>query len=154
MRVVAAAIAHDARQNLAGVDVVSVGPVYGEQADHGLRYSVMVIVPERDGPNFGCRQIMLDIAQDPFMANAYRIALIVSLEDFFGRVQVFGDALTLAKYCQKEWPGEKIDRDVILVRCAVDRIELCVPGVSPEPFGIRYAAVERDTAGAWRHLSD
>ena len=48
----------------------------------------MVIVPERDGPNFGCSQIMLDIAQDPFLANAYRIALIVSLEDLLGRVQI------------------------------------------------------------------
>jgi general stress protein 26 len=52
------------------------------------------------------------------------------------------------------FPGGPADPDVILVRCAVDRIELCVPGVSPEPFGIRYAAVERDAAGAWRHLSD
>jgi hypothetical protein len=35
------------------------------------------------------------------LANASRVALIVSLEDFFGRVQVFGNGLTLAKYCQK-----------------------------------------------------
>ena len=69
-----------------------------------------VIVPERDRKDFAAGQITLDIAQDPFMANAYRIALIVSSEDFFGRVQVFGDGLTLAKYCQKEWPGEGIDR--------------------------------------------
>jgi hypothetical protein len=84
--------------------------VYGEPADHVLQFSVMVIVPSRDGDNFAASQIMLDIAQDPFMANAYRIALIVSLEDFFGCVQVFGDGLTLARYCQKQWPGEKIDR--------------------------------------------
>jgi hypothetical protein len=40
MRNVAAIIAQDARENQAGVDVISVGPVYGEQADHGLQYSV------------------------------------------------------------------------------------------------------------------
>jgi hypothetical protein len=40
----------------------------------------------------------------------YRTALIVALEEFFGRVQIFGDTLTLAKYCQKEWPTERIDR--------------------------------------------
>jgi hypothetical protein len=74
--------------------VISVGPVYGEQVDHGLQYSVMVIVPSRDADNFAASHIMLDIAQDPFMANAYRIALIVSLVDFFGRVQVLGDPLT------------------------------------------------------------
>jgi hypothetical protein len=68
--------------------------VYGEQADHGMQYAVMTIVPNRAGDNFEASHIMLDIAQDPFMVNAYRIALIVSLEDFFGRVQVFGDGHT------------------------------------------------------------
>ena len=33
---------------------------------------------------------MLDTAQDAFMATAYRTALIVALEEFFGCVQVFG----------------------------------------------------------------
>jgi len=47
---------------------------------------------------------MLDIAQDLFMATAYRTALIVALEEFFGRVQVFGTDLALTKYCQKERP--------------------------------------------------
>jgi hypothetical protein len=32
--------------------------------------------------------------------------LIVALEEFFGRVQIFGNELTLAKYCQKERPSE------------------------------------------------
>jgi hypothetical protein len=34
------------------------------------------------------------------------------LEEFFGWVQIFGNALTLAKYCQKEWPSEHMDRAV------------------------------------------
>jgi hypothetical protein len=106
MRDAAAAIAKDASENHGGVDVISVGPVYGEPAPGGAQYSVMVIVPSRDRDNFAASHIMLDIAQDPFMASAYRIALIVSLEDFFGRVQVFGDGLTLAKYCQKKWASE------------------------------------------------
>jgi hypothetical protein len=45
------------------------------------------------------------LAQDPFMATFYRTALIVALEEFFGRVQIFGDTLTLAKYCQKMCPS-------------------------------------------------
>jgi hypothetical protein len=49
---------------------------------------------------------MLDIAQDSFMASAYRIALIVALEEFFGRVQILGTELTLVEYCQKQWPSE------------------------------------------------
>src|ERR1700746_2382786 len=45
-RDVAAVIAKDARENLAGVDVISVGPLYAEQASGGVQYSVVVIVPE------------------------------------------------------------------------------------------------------------
>ena len=38
--------------------------------------------------------------------------MIVALEEFFGRVQIFGNELTLAKYCQKEWPGERANQAV------------------------------------------
>jgi hypothetical protein len=41
------------------------------------------------------------------MATVYRTGLIIALEEFFGRVQIFGDELTLAKYCQKERPTER-----------------------------------------------
>jgi hypothetical protein len=44
------------------------------------------------------------------MADVCRTGLIIALEEFFGRVQIFGDRLTLAKYCQKEWPSDGIDR--------------------------------------------
>jgi hypothetical protein len=46
------------------------------------------------------------------MANVLRTGLIIALEDFFGRVQVFGNELTLAKYCQKEWPSGRADQAV------------------------------------------
>jgi hypothetical protein len=39
------------------------------------------------------------------MAAVYGTALIVVLEEFFGRVQIFAKDLKLAKYCQKEWPS-------------------------------------------------
>jgi hypothetical protein len=105
-------IANCAREELTGVDVISVGPLLAELGPGGVQCSVVVIVPERSGVDFAPSFVMLDIAQDPFMANAYRIALVVSLEDFFGRVQVFGDGLTLAKYCQKEWPSERAGQAV------------------------------------------
>jgi hypothetical protein len=89
MRNVAAVIAKDARENLAGVDVVSV-PLWGELAPGGMQYSVFVIVPERDGKDYSSSHIMLDVAQDPFMATVYRTALVVALEKFFGRVRIFG----------------------------------------------------------------
>jgi hypothetical protein len=55
---------------------------------------------------------MLDTAQDAFMATAYRMALIVALEEFFGCVQVFGTDLALAKYCQEERPSERAGQAV------------------------------------------
>ncbi len=50
-------------------------------------------------------------------------------------------------------PGGPDDPDTILVRLAADRIELCIPGVSPEPFGKSYAALARDAMGLWRIVS-
>ena len=52
MRVVAAAIAEDARENLDGVDVVSVGPLFAEPGPVAVQYSVPVIVQDRDKKNF------------------------------------------------------------------------------------------------------
>jgi hypothetical protein len=87
---------------VAGVDVVTVGPLYGDQVPGGMQFSVFAIVPNRDGKDFSTSYLTLDIGQDPFMAAVYRTALIIALEEFFGRVQIFSDELTLAKYCQ-EW---------------------------------------------------
>jgi hypothetical protein len=47
-----AAIARDALENLSGIDVVSVGPVFGEQAEDGVRFSLVTIVPNRGGNDF------------------------------------------------------------------------------------------------------
>jgi hypothetical protein len=57
------------------------------------------------GKHFASSYVMLDVAQDPFMAAVHRTGLIIALEEFFGRVQIFGNALTLAKYCQKSGPA-------------------------------------------------
>lgn len=47
------------------------------------------------------------------------------------------------------FPGGLEDPNLIIVRTAVDRIEICVRGVVPEPFGTRYVAVARDADGPW-----
>ena len=46
------AIAKDALENLGGIDVVGVGPVFGEQAEDGVRFSLVTIVPNRGGNDF------------------------------------------------------------------------------------------------------
>ena len=85
MRDVAAVIAPDARENLDGVDVVSVGPLLAEPVPGGVQYSAVVIVAERGGKDFVPSFVMLDVAQDPFMAHVYRTGLIIALEEFWSR---------------------------------------------------------------------
>ncbi|HKW53269.1 MAG TPA: pyridoxamine 5'-phosphate oxidase family protein [Stellaceae bacterium] len=41
------------------------------------------------------------------------------------------------------------DPDAVLVRMEVDRIELCMRGVTPEPFGSRYLALQRGSTRPW-----
>jgi hypothetical protein len=40
------------RENLAGVDVVSVGPLFAKLTPGGVQYSVVAIVPDRSGKDF------------------------------------------------------------------------------------------------------
>jgi hypothetical protein len=80
--------------------------VFAEIAPGGMQYTVIVIVPERDGKNYASSHVMLDIAQGSFTAAVYRTALIVALEEFFGRRSAN------ARHCQKEWPSERVDQAV------------------------------------------
>jgi hypothetical protein len=42
----------------------------------------------------------------------FQSALIMALETGFARVQIFGDELAFAKYCQKQWRDERINQVV------------------------------------------
>jgi general stress protein 26 len=76
---------------------------------------------------------------------------------FDGRATLVRDRAELGARWQESWrvhfPGGPADPNLTLVRLAVDRIEVCVQGVSPEPFGSRYATAARDAAGAWTVVS-
>jgi general stress protein 26 len=50
--------------------------------------------------------------------------------------------------------GGPDDPNTIFVRMNTHRIELCVPGVSPEPFGSRPSVIERGDDRSWRIVSD
>ena len=52
------------------------------------------------------------------------------------------------------FPGGPDDPDIVFVKVDVDRIELCVQGVTPEPFGTRHSAVARDAQRRWTVVSD
>jgi len=49
--------------------------VFAEIAPGGMQYSVIVIVPERDGKNYASSHVMLDIAQGSFTTTVYRTAI-------------------------------------------------------------------------------
>jgi general stress protein 26 len=70
-----------------------------------------------------------------------------------GPAALIEDRPELRRRWQDEWkvffPGGADDASAILVRMEVDRIELCMRGVTPEPFGSRYQALERGPAHRW-----
>ena len=74
-----------------------------------------------------------------------------------GRAALVRERAPIRARWRESWrlyfPGGPEDPDTVLVRLTVDHIELCVPGVSPEPYGMRYAALGRDAAGVWSILS-
>jgi general stress protein 26 len=79
-------------------------------------------------------------------------------------VALIGGAALIEDRCEirsrwiEKWrlffPGGPDDPDTIFVRMNADRIELCVRGVTPEPFGSRPSVIERDDDRSWRVVSD
>jgi hypothetical protein len=106
---IAAGIAKDAQENLDGLDVVSIGPMWLGDAE---QIEVYAVVPKDAGKDFAANIVTLGTTESPFLAEINRTALILSLEKLFGRVHIFSDRLAFAKYCQKQWPSENVDRVV------------------------------------------
>ena len=76
-----------------------------------------------------------------------------------GRAALIEDRSTVRKHWNEErfrlyFPGGPEDPKTIFVRISVDRIELCVNGVTPDPFGSRYSAIERDADRLWKIVSN
>jgi hypothetical protein len=78
---VAAMIAEDARENLGGLDVVSVGSVFAREIQGVQCHAVVAIVPDRDGKDFVPNQVILDVTQNYTVASVNRMTLISCLED-------------------------------------------------------------------------
>ena len=80
----------------AGVDVISVGPLFAEVAPGGVQYSVVVvIVADKTGKDFVPSYIMLDLTEDPSMAVVYRTAMIIALDD--------GKLMSRVGCCTQRW---------------------------------------------------
>jgi general stress protein 26 len=48
------------------------------------------------------------------------------------------------------FPGERDRASAAFVEVEVERMELWLRGVTPEPFGLQTTTLERDAGGAWR----
>jgi general stress protein 26 len=85
-------------------------------------------------------------------------AALVDYVALIGRAELVEDRSEIRDRWIEKWrvyfPGGPDDPDTIFVRLNVDRIELCVRGVTPEPFGSRHSVVERGTERSWKIVSD
>jgi general stress protein 26 len=52
------------------------------------------------------------------------------------------------------FPGEQDRTNAVFVEVEVERMELWIRGVTPEPFGLQTTVLERDAGGAWRSVPD
>jgi hypothetical protein len=116
---IAEGIAKDARENLDGVDVCHVGPLFVDEDDKCQFLHCYVVLPKDGGKTFAANVVTLSHIEEPWFAKVNRQALIVCLEPLFARVQIFGDELAFAKYCQGQWPSDAINKvvsDIIKAR--------------------------------------
>jgi hypothetical protein len=65
-----------------------------------------LIAVDRDGMDFVANHVILARDHNVLLANQ-SACLDSAAQNSFGRVQIIGSELTLAKDCQKEWPNER-----------------------------------------------
>jgi len=132
-----------------GVNVRFVGPIPGAQGDEDwtiwfstLRNSRKAADIRRSG------RITLGFQHPPDLSY---VALI-------GRAALFEDRAEIRRRWLENWrvyyPGGPDDPELVFVRIYVDRIELCVRGVTAEPFGSRHSIIERGAERRWKLVSD
>ena len=74
-----------------------------------------------------------------------------------GSAALVEDRSEIRSRWQEPWnvyfPSGKEDPNAVFIRVEVDRIELWVRGITPEPFGLRPSVLLRDSANCWNVLS-
>lgn len=97
------------------------------------------------------------------MRRARRVAIVCQHDPDDAYVALFGEA-TLREgeaEIRRQWKdaydvffaGGKDRAHAVFVEVAVERMELWIRGVTPEPFGLRPTVLERDGARSWRVVS-
>jgi general stress protein 26 len=97
------------------------------------------------------------------MRRAGRVAIVCQHDPEDAYVLLFGEATLLAGETEigRRWKdaydvffaGGKDRAQAAFVDVTVERMELWIRGVTPEPFGLRPTVLERDTGRGWRIVS-
>jgi general stress protein 26 len=73
-----------------------------------------------------------------------------------GRATIIDDVVEMRTMWSSDldshFPPGFADANMIVIQVDVDRIEVHVRGLTPEPFGARRTLLERKSAGAWRFI--
>jgi hypothetical protein len=107
---IAQGIAKDAQEHLGGLDVISVGPIFADEYAGDRYLQLYAVLPNREGDNFVTKLVTLAYVQDTLVAQINRTTLNHGARTDFGRVQIFSDEPAFAKYCQKQWPNQRMDQ--------------------------------------------
>jgi len=97
------------------------------------------------------------------MRRARKVALIFQSDQGDAYVALNGRATLIEDEAEVRWlwkraydpyfPNETDKANAAFVQVGVERMELWIRGVTPEPFGLRATRLDRGSAGDWR-LSD
>jgi general stress protein 26 len=135
-----------------GVNVRVVGPIPGVSGEEDLTIWFVTSDGSRKAADIRrAGRLTLGYQHHPDRGPDDYVALV-------GRAALVEDRSEIRDRWLEKWrlffPGGPDDPDVIFVRMNVDRIELCVRDVTPEPFGSRYSAIERGDDRSWKIVSD
>jgi general stress protein 26 len=135
-----------------GVNVRVVGPIPGVPGEEDLTIWIVTSGGSRKAADIRrAGRLTLGYQHHSYGAPDDYVVLI-------GRAALVEDRTEIRDRWIESWrpffPDGPDDPDVIFIRLNVDRIELCMRDVSPEPFGSRYSAIERGDDRFWKIASD
>jgi len=97
-----------------------------------------------------------EIRAAPFVTLAYQHASGDRYIALIGRATIIEDNVEMRSLwpveLDKHFPTGFADANMIVIRVEVDRIEVHVRGLTPEPFGAGRTLLERQSTGAWRFI--
>jgi general stress protein 26 len=101
---------------------------------------------------------MAEIQRDPRITITYQQDSDSAYVTLAGTAALVADRSEIRNRWDPRWnvyvSGGAEDPNAVFIRIEVDRIELWVRGVTPEPFGLRGSVLHRDSANRWSVVSD